>query len=143
MSLLQDNYQGPPPRSSRPCKKQEIAKTKLAAHIACHSRVNTIDHLSKYFWQNYFDTSHKVKCIDALITNVLDFVMSSELFSDVRSVPYSLIIDESTDVGTEKKQLAIVVHHLSNQHNKKFITFLDIVNITGTAEAIFQALWIY
>ena len=119
----------------------KIAELKLAAHIACHSSVNTITHLGEICQSISGKTIqiHRTKC-SALIRNVLAAEFSSELFSDVRSVPYSLIIDESTDVGTEK-QLAIVVRYFSNQHSKIITTFLGIINITsGTAEAIFQAI---
>lgn len=118
-----------------------IIELKLAAHIAVHSSILTIDHLGELV-RKLSDKDiaiHRTKC-SALIKKVLGLCMFEELIEDVRGVPYSLIVDESTDIRT-KKQLAIVVRYFSRKLGRIVTTFIGIVELAaGTADAIFAAI---
>ncbi|XP_046841016.1 uncharacterized protein LOC124435111 [Xenia sp. Carnegie-2017] len=119
----------------------KVTEIKIAAHIACHSSLNTVDHLGELFK----DVSgkdvklHTTKCT-ALIKCVLGPAMLEQLLQELADIPYSLIIDESTDIGNEK-QLCIMVKYYSAAKQQIFTSFLGLLSIeSGTAEAIFQAI---
>ena len=62
-----------------------------------------------------------------------------ELLTDLKDQSYSLIIDESTDTGTEK-QLCVVVIYCSQLKKCIETTFHGIIALeSGTAEGIFNA----
>ena len=66
--------------------------------------------------------------------------MLEQRFQDLANVPYSLIIDESTDIGNEK-QLCIMVKYYSRAKQQILTCFLGLLSIeSGTAEAIFQVI---
>lgn len=82
---------------------------------------------------------HRTKC-SALIKNVLSPAVLKELLTDLKNQPYSLIIDESTDIGMEK-QLCVVVRYFSKEKAGIGTTFLSIIALeSGTAEGIFDSL---
>lgn len=117
------------------------SELKLAAHIACHSSINTIDHLGELV----NDVSgkdinlHRTKCT-ALVNRVLGPCLLEEVLDDMKRIPYSLIIDESTDIGNEK-QLCILARYYSAAQKQIVTSFLGLLSIvSGTAESIFQAL---
>ena len=101
----------------RHCKQvdntEKIAELKLAAHIACHSSIATVDHLGEIVKNiSGKDISlHRTKC-SALIKKALSPAVHDELLTDLKDQSYSLIIDESTDTGMEK-QLCVVVRDYS------------------------------
>lgn len=88
---------------------------KLAAHVACHSSTSTVDHLGSVVEEisKKGISLHRTKCT-ALINSVIGPVVHEDLLEDVGSGPYSLIVDESTDVTT-KKQLCIVIRYYSKK----------------------------
>jgi hypothetical protein len=119
------------------------AELKLAMHIACHSSVLTVDHLGELMRDitGKDMALHLTKCT-ALITRVLGPSFHEELLADVNG-GYSLIIDESTDIGLEK-QLCIMVRYFSQTARKTVTTFLGLVSIeAGTAAGIFGAIDIF
>lgn len=89
-------------------EKTKIAELKLAAFIAEHSAIQTVDHLTNILPQ--LDTSsdtmssfklHRTKCT-MLIKNVLGPAMLSKLLEDIGNFPFFIIVDESTDHSTQK-----------------------------------------
>ena len=118
------------------------SELKLALHIACHSSVLTVDHLGELTKEiSGKDIAlHRTKCT-ALITRVFGPSVHAELLIDIReSGAYSLIIDESTDIGLEK-QLCMVIRYFSKKSKKIETTFLGLVSIeSGTADGIFNAI---
>ena len=115
---------------------------KLAAHIACHSSIATIDHLGEIVKNisNYNSISiHRTKC-SALIKNVLSKTMREELLDDLKNTQYSLIIDESTDISCEK-QLCVLVRYCSEISRRIVTAFLGMIPLRSrSAEAIFQGI---
>ena len=64
---------------------------------------------------------HRTKCI-ALIKNVISPELKSDLIQDLQNKKYTLIIDESTDVLTQK-YLCILVRYLSDKKMKLLLVF--------------------
>ena len=96
----------------------KVAELKLAAHIACHSSIRTVDHLGEIVK----DVSgkdialHRTKCT-APVKRVLGPSVHEQLLNDLKDCNYSLIIDESTDTGL-KKQLCIMVCYFSTAQER-------------------------
>jgi hypothetical protein len=65
---------------------------------------------------------HRTKC-SAIITNVLGPSFSDELRTQIGNQPYSIILDESTDVSQEKL-MAYCVQYFNSQMKKIVIDFL-------------------
>ena len=78
----------------------KLAELKMAAHIACHSSILTVDHLGELVGEiaQKDIKLHRTKC-SALIKNVIGPDMQHQLLKDIGEELYSLVIDESTDVG--------------------------------------------
>ncbi|XP_029443390.1 uncharacterized protein LOC115083609 [Rhinatrema bivittatum] len=115
-------------------QQQEL---KYACFVACHCAVSTVDHL----WEltaamhNEDIRLHRTKCT-ALICNVLAPCLLEELVQDISKVPYSLIVDESTDVSSTK-QLCVVVRYFSRALNRMVSTFLGLIDLESeTADGI-------
>lgn len=79
----------------------------LAAHIANHGAIRSIDHLGEILNEllgsetGKRSTSvhlHRTKC-SAIIRNVLSPVFTDELRAEIGDQPFSIIFDESTDVS--------------------------------------------
>lgn len=117
----------------------KVLELKLASHIACHSSTSTIDHLGEIVKESKNISLHRTKC-SALIKSAISPPIHDELINDLKKSRFSLIIDESTDVGQEK-QLCIVVRYYSSLLKRIVTTFLGIISIThGNADGIFNAL---
>lgn len=109
----------------------KTAALKIAAHIACHSSVLTVDHLGaliKDITQKRF-SMHRTKCT-MLIRKVLGPEMHNEFLEDLKQSQYSLIIDESLDPSYEK-QLRIVIRYFSLQQGRIVTSFLGLLPFDG------------
>lgn len=89
-------------------ERRKVAELKIAAMIAEHCSVRTVDHLGEII-KELDDKSellqsiklHRTKCI-GLINNVLSPCMLEDLICDIGQSYYSMIIDESTTIDTKK-----------------------------------------
>lgn len=82
---------------------------------------------------------HRTKCA-AIIKEVIAPVLLSELIEDIGNSPFSLIIDESTDVSTEKL-LCLCVKYYSHKKNSIFTQFVSFVSVVQTtAEDLYDAI---
>lgn len=115
----------------------------MAAHVACHSSVRTIDHLStiiKDLFPGLIGESvrlKKTKC-SALIKNVLGPETLKEIVADIGDGKYSLILDESTDVST-MKFMCICIRYYSPKLKKIVCTALGMVEVPSTTAIILHA----
>ena len=118
---------------------------KLAAHIACHSSVKTVDHLGELLKQVTKGCGtlleelrlHRTKC-GKLISKVLAPVMLSEIIEDVGQEFYSIIIDASTD-QTNIKYMAVLVKYFSYATEKMIVDFLGLFLLTrATADLVYE-----
>ncbi|XP_071580219.1 uncharacterized protein [Temnothorax nylanderi] len=120
----------------------KIIDLKLAAHVACHSSVKTVDHLGVLLKNIGKDSKlnelrlHRTKC-SKLICRVLAPCMLRELIEDIGDSWYSVILDESTDNATVK-HLALMVRYFSYT-KQKMIT--DLLGLVVTPQATAQALY--
>lgn len=112
----------------------KIAELKISAFIAEHCSVLTVDHLTNILPK--LDPSsdalknlklHRTKC-SMLIKNVIGPTMLEELIEEIGDSPYSIIIDESTDLST-LKVLCIMVRFFSHKRRQVVTTFYRILKI--------------
>lgn len=128
-------------KSAKECKPiSEIYKpawsenTRIAAFIAKHCSLLTVDHLISTLPQ--LDPSsdalknlklHRTKC-SMLIKNVLGPSMLEALIEEMGDFPYSIIIDESTDLSTQKV-LCIMVRFFLHKTRQVVTTFYRIIKV--------------
>ncbi|XP_030761112.1 uncharacterized protein LOC115886173 isoform X2 [Sitophilus oryzae] len=129
-------------------KKKEII---LACYVATHTTIRSVDHLTDIinsFNDNEQTTSfrsqpprelhlHRTKC-SAIIKNVIAPSLLNELIEDVGTSPFSIILDESTDVSTNKL-LAIMIKYYSQKRNDVVTQFLSFISVVeATAQVLFE-----
>jgi len=127
-------------------EKNKIAELKLAAFIAEHASIQTIDHLTQLLPQLDSNSDilsklklHKTKCT-MIIKNVLGPCMLDSLLQEVGNSAYSLIIDESTDVSTQKI-LCIMIRFFSVTQKKMVTTFYRLIKLTASdAQSVCNAI---
>lgn len=121
----------------------------LSVYVANHSTVNSIDHLCDLLKKHMPSTAstsssetlrlHRTKCT-ALIKKIISPALLRELviLSDMHGVPFSLIIDESTDIACVK-HLCVCVRFYNATLNKIASHFLGLIPVTSTtAESLYQ-----
>ena len=78
---------------------------------------------------------HRTKC-SRLITEVISPALESELITDVQGKKYSVLIDKSTDIVSDKN-LCIWIRYPSEQENKIMTAFVGLVPVVeATGEAV-------
>lgn len=114
--------------------KNREAEARLALYIACHTSINACDHLSNTCVKSFSDDSaaknlhlKRTKCTN-ILKNVLGPHFVNDLRKDIGASPYSLIIDESTDISV-LKYLGIIIIYYSKKQNRIIETFLDMPKI--------------
>jgi hypothetical protein len=119
-------------------KKAEI---ELSLAITCHASIRSIDHISEIVKRHGEKSTlsdiklHRTKCT-GIIKNIIAASFIEELKNDLEGKKYVLLIDESTDIATQK-HLCIVVRYLNNDIIKT--SFLGLIPVTETTgEAIFK-----
>lgn len=126
--------------------EQKDIDLKLAAYVAVHSSIISIDHLCNLLKLIGRGSSlqdlklHRTKCAQ-LIKKVLAPAIRHEIVEDIRKPKsyYSLIVDESTDVSV-KKYLCICVKYFSESKHKIITEFLGLIEVfTVTAHDLYQA----
>lgn len=108
-------------------KKTELL---LAVYIALHSSIRSINHLTDVYnniSRNNFIKLHRTKCL-LLIKKIIAPAVLEDLSYDIKDCPYSLIVDESTDVATIK-YLCICVRYFSKKANKILVCFLGLIEV--------------
>lgn len=115
-------------------ESMKIAELKIAAFIAEHCSLLTVDHLISILPQLEPSSDalknlkiHRTKC-SMLIKNVLGPSMLEALVEDMGDFPYSIKIDESTDLSTQKV-LCIMIRFLSHKAKQVVTTFYRIIQI--------------
>jgi len=127
--------------------EQKKTDLKLAAYIAVHSSIKSIDHLCNLLKSLGKGSSleelklHRTKCV-LLIKKVLAPAIRCEIVEDIRKHNsfYSLIVDESTDVSI-KKYLCICIKYFSESKQRFVTEFLGLIEVfTVTANDLYQAI---
>ncbi|KAL7295753.1 hypothetical protein TKK_0011096 [Trichogramma kaykai] len=109
-------------------QKQKERDVQLAVYVACHASISSVDHLCDILRSFNVETKlHRTKC-SLLIKNVIAPNILLDLVKDVGEMPYSLIVDESTDVSTVKYMCVCIKYYSVKE--KRFITdFLGLLEI--------------
>eukprot|EP00794_Sanderia_malayensis_P010141 gene10141-biopygen8329 len=122
-------------------KKAEI---ELAVAVCCHCSVLTIDHFGEIISRNAIGSPleslklHRTKC-SKIISNIIGPVLKENLQDDLRDKKFSLLVDETTDVSSDKT-MCLCVRYFSEKEEKIVTSFLEIVLVTeATGEALFDA----
>lgn len=101
--------------------------------VACHTSINAVEDLSDILQDEMGAFKmHRTKC-----TAVIKSVLAKE---DIGESPYSLYLDETTDISVSKL-LCICVKYRSQKHSKFVSTYLGLVellkaNANGISDAI-------
>ena len=124
----------------------KTTEIELAMTMACHSSIQTIDHLGEIIARNATGSRlanikiHRTKCTK-ILTSIVSPALKEELIADVMGKKFSLIVDETTDVYTAK-QLCVMIRYYSNVEKKKIVTaFVDLVTVVhACADDLFNAI---
>lgn len=122
----------------------KIVVARICLFIAEHCSIRSVDHLSALIKASFpkhesaqFDLKRS-KCT-AILRNVWKPYFLKVLIEDIGKMPYSLILDESTDIATGK-MLGIVVQYVSLEKECIVSTFLSLETLQdGTAASITNA----
>ncbi|XP_062972283.1 uncharacterized protein LOC134392146 [Elgaria multicarinata webbii] len=118
-----------------------VCALKLAAHIACHMSIFTVDHLGCIIGgiAEKDISLHRTKC-STIIRDIIGPTVHTELLRDIGNGYYSLIIDESLDVSSQK-QLCLMVRYFSNKLKCIVSSFVGIITLTASdSDLITEAL---
>ncbi|KAL0153997.1 hypothetical protein M9458_050699, partial [Cirrhinus mrigala] len=119
---------------------QKRCELRIATYVACHTSVNAVDDLSDIIQDEVGAFKmHRTKCT-AVIKSVLAPHFREELREDIGESPYSLYLDETTDISVNKL-LCICVKYRSVKHRKFVSTYLGLVelldcNANGISDAV-------
>ena len=95
------------------------AELHLAATIACHSSIRSVDHLGEIIarhgsgsvWEN--TKLHRTRCV-GLIRNVISPALKEDMKKDIKDKWFALIVYESTDISVQK-YLSVLVRYFSDK----------------------------
>ncbi|KAF7243769.1 hypothetical protein EYD10_10022 [Varanus komodoensis] len=109
-----------------------VCALKMAAHIACHMSIFTVDHLGCIIGgiAEKDISLHRTKC-SAIIRDIIGPAVHKELLRDVGNGYYSLIIDESLDVSSQK-QLCLMVRYFSSKLKCIVTSFVGIITLAAS-----------
>ena len=136
--------QSSPRQSQEPENPIKIAEIEISASIACHCSVMTIDHLGEILVRHGSGSSlgsiklHRTKCA-AVIKNCIAPAIKEELKKDIFNKKYVVMIDESTDVASQKL-LCVAVSYVSDSvcPVTDFLGLIPVVDTT--AETLYTTL---
>ena len=118
-------------------KDTKVAELKFAMFVAEHNiPFQAIDHLTEVMRSAFPDSkiASEFTCkhtkVRSPVKNVLAKRFRADLVGKLKSTLFSIIIDETTDIATQK-QLAIVVRFFCEQENKVKSQFFKIVEVTA------------
>ncbi|XP_026293825.1 uncharacterized protein LOC113217939 [Frankliniella occidentalis] len=114
-------------------KEVKLIDLVLTVFVACHTAVRSVDHLGELLRRLGTGSKlqhlrmHRTKC-SMLIKNVIAPAMLTDLVRDIGDRPFSLIIDESTDVSVVK-YLAFMVRYHSPTRKAVVTDFLGFAEV--------------
>lgn len=116
---------------------------KLCMHVAAHSSIRSINHLSDLLKECGKGSDleklqlHRTKA-SKIILKVISPAMLKEIIEDIGNEPFSIILDESTDVS-DFKYMAYCVRYFSKRLNTFIVDFLGFSEIfEATAEKLYE-----
>lgn len=138
-SLKRSNIVGQSSKMSdfieKPVKEsRKVAELKIAAYVAEHSSIKSVDHLGMLIKDLDPASSvlkelklHRSKC-SSLIRNVISPCFLEDLLEEVGDSHYSMIIDETTTIDT-KKLMCMMIRFFSEKQNKIITQFYRLIEI--------------
>ena len=117
---------------------------KLAVYVACHSSIRSIDHLTDLV-KSYLPSAspyeticlHRTKCT-CIIKRVISPSLFQSLVKDLKNTPFTIMVDESTDVACTK-HLCICIKYFNSRSNKITSQFLGLIPVIDTnADALYE-----
>lgn len=125
-----------------PAMKKKVFELQIALYIACKSSFAAVDDLSDILQHKFGDNvgkMHRTKCA-ALVKNVLAPHFRRELKKDFHQMPFSLLVDESTDISATKI-LAVSIRYFSKKMQNVISTYLAMEEIIhGDANSLFACI---
>lgn len=130
---------------SKPIRETAVAEAKIALFIVNHCALRSVDHLCQLN-KKIFNTAKGVEQIHlgrtkctSIIKNIIAPHFISDLIEDIGNSPYSLLIDESTDISVSK-QLGVSIIYFSKIKGRDVSTFLTLHKLEkGDAASITKA----
>jgi hypothetical protein len=121
--------------------KVKAVELQTAVSMACHCATRAVDHLSEIMTaQGHGSTLqhiklHRSKCA-CLIKNIILPAVKTDLIDDIQNKKYAIILDESSDISTQK-HLCILVRFLSDKRKENVTGFLSLIPVQeATGEKI-------
>ena len=122
-------------------KQKKETELRMAVFLAEHTSFRTAPHLSSLIGNvsDHVPRLGRIKA-SAMVKNVLAPSYRDDLLSEVRGKPFSLIIDEATDVSVQKT-LGIIIRYTDFDKGKVVDTFYRLLPVLrGDAESIANAI---
>ena len=126
-------------------KEVKAFEIELDVGIACRSAIRSIDHLGEIVKRNGDGSIvgnirlHRTKCT-RLLTNVVAPALREELSEKLRHKKFSVLVDESTDVSSDK-HMAVVIWYFNEQRNTISTALAKLAPVSSTkGEILFKAL---
>ncbi len=122
----------------------KVFDNKWSVAIARHAAVRATDHLGEIICESSRKTDffndmkhHRTKCT-SILTNVVHPCLHDSVIRDIQQTPFSLIIDESTDVSIVK-HLCMCVRYFKEDLPSVVTKFLTLLPVTScTASSLFS-----
>lgn len=110
------------------CNDQKRRELQIATHVACHKSINAVDELSDILEDEIGAFKmYRTKC-SAVMRSVLAPYFRDKLRDDIGNTPYSLYLDETTDISVSKL-LCICIKYCSKKHNHFVSAYLGLVEL--------------
>lgn len=121
----------------------KMTEIKLCMHVAAHNSIKNIDHLSELLKECGKGSDleklrlHRTKT-SKIILKVISPAMFKEMIEDIGNEPFSIILEESTDVS-DIKYMAYCIRYFSKRLNTFVVDFLGFSEIfEATAEKLYE-----
>ncbi|MCL4143579.1 UNVERIFIED_CONTAM: hypothetical protein GTU68_063836, partial [Idotea baltica] len=122
----------------------KIFDIKWSVGIACHAAIRSTDHLTDIISDCSVknESLHDIKLHRSKVTSILNNVvhpcLHESIIEDIRVTPFSLIIDESTDVSVIK-HMCLCVKYFKKDSASLITTFLSLMPVVSTtASSLFN-----
>jgi len=123
--------------------KVKTVELQISVSMTCHCAIRTIDHLSEIMIAHGHENTmehielHRSKCA-CLNKNIISPALKTDLIGGFQNNKYAIIIDESTDISTQK-HLCMLVRFLSDRRKEIVTGFIDLIPVQEAAgEKIFN-----
>jgi hypothetical protein len=113
--------------------KVMAVELQIAVSMTCHCAIHTVDHLSEIMIAHGHGSTleriklHRSKCA-CLIKNIISAAVKTDLIDDFQNKKHAIILDESTDISTQK-HLCMLVRFLSDSRKETVTGFIGIIPV--------------